>query len=584
MQMYSFSNESNPALINVKKDDYYDKQKGYGWIYWDQDEEVQGDFFKGLGGFLPSQRDATENIADHMNMSVYGTEMSVPGYPLRFKIDVKNKGNYSVTVHIHGGKKGINGLCLYSGRRNLVKRDIYIKANEIYSVTFQAHVGDYIPIMGQPSREDLSIYITLIGQKVRLTEVEVVKSDARTIYIGGDSIVADYPAKYPYNPLVTGGAWGQYLLQYLDRVAVDNQAHGGMTTACFRDDGHLDIVLKAIKPGDVFMFQFGHNDQKRRYLNAFGGYTNNMRWYVQTIRKLGAIPIIVSSLSRIPQEDEKGYYDLLADHAMACRRIGHELDVQVIDLHQYSFELFSGMDKALLQGYFNDVSHTNDYGAMLVADYIAKAIVAQDIQPLAERMYMEVQPLWLPDFSLRPEAATAPSDIEERPILTNDLPTLPYADCIDIPELEDLKKGMALGLLDPCLKYFHPYDGLPRGQFLYMFFKAYKGKCGQLYQGQFCDVSKYEFDASAVQMAWEESLIDTNTVVGSRFRPDDLLTCGELISIVVRSLKDIDDRDVSIEHCEIEARKMDLLWKRYSREDVVSRADCVSVLITMMTK
>ena len=79
------------------------------------------------------------------------------------------------------------------------------------------------------------------------------------------------------------------MLQYFDGLAVCNQAHGGMTTNCFRDDGHWDIVCRNIRPGDIFMMEFGHNDQKRRNLRPFGQYAANLRWYIHEIRKTGGI-------------------------------------------------------------------------------------------------------------------------------------------------------------------------------------------------------------------------------------------------------------------------------------------------------
>lgn len=565
MQKYIFTQHEQGDGILVHVDDLYNEAKGYGFIPLDQPLEKNGDFFKATAGW----------IAD---------SVSKERYPLRFRAKVKEKGNYKVTVTIEGKSTGVDGVHLYTGRRNLVLRDIHVKPREVFVHSFYTHVGAYIPIMGKPAREDNSVYVSLLGQEASLSAVEIEKADVATIYIGGDSIVADYEARMPYNPLTNFGAWGQYLLQYIQNAAVDNQAHGGMTTNCFRDDGHLDIILENIRPGDIFLFQFGHNDQKRRNLKAYGGYTHNLRWYIQKIRSLGATPIIVTSMSRIPAEDEHGYYDLLKDYADACLRVGYELDVDVIDLHQYSFELFCQMDAETIKGYFMDAAHTNDYGGMLIAEFIAKDIMRQNIPGLREKISNRFMPLWAPDESLRPQESILPTQKEEAPVLTTDLPELPYIDCQGIEYEEVLKKAMHRGLLDPCVKFFHPFDEMPRAQFLYVFFKAIKGPASRGYTGKYCDIYRYEFDSGSVQKAIDANIIDPDTTPDQRFRPDDGLTGGELISMVIRGIAMAGFRELGMDACEEKAKRLGWLWEGYQRHKPVNRAQCISVLVQVLEK
>ena len=67
-------------------------------------------------------------------------------------------------------------------------------------------------------------------------------------------------------------------------TAIDNQAHSGLTTETFRNEGHYDIVKKDIRPGHFCLFQFGHNDQKLAHLQAQTGYKENLMNYVNEIR------------------------------------------------------------------------------------------------------------------------------------------------------------------------------------------------------------------------------------------------------------------------------------------------------------
>ena len=210
------------------------------------------------------------------------SDRCILGYPVRFFAGVPHKGVYRVTVGLSGGKQGVRKLNLYTGRRNLIRRDMEIKAGETRSITFYYHVCEYLPVVGEPARLDGNIQLNLLGDAQNLAEcllsVDIEETDVPTVFIAGDSLVADYETEYPYNPLTSFGSWGQNLPQYFEGLAFCNQAHGGLTTNCFKQDGHWNIVLDNIKPGDVFMMQFGHNDQKRRNLKAFDQYASNLRW------------------------------------------------------------------------------------------------------------------------------------------------------------------------------------------------------------------------------------------------------------------------------------------------------------------
>lgn len=579
---FSFASVALNDAVKVTSQDIYNEETGYGFIPYRKQEKRPVDRFLGTGGWIPREEVELPDILSQLNDTDYGVELKKKGYPLRFRAAVPEDGVYSVTIKINGGSDGITGINIYSGRRNMVRRDVTVASGEEFTCRYFVHVCEYIPIMGKPPRKDQSVYVSILGETARLSEVIIEKSEAPTIYIGGDSIVADYDAAYPYNPIINGGSWGHNILQYFDGLAIDNQAHGGMTTNCFRDDGHWGIICKRIRPGDVFLFQFGHNDQKRRNLAAFTGYSDNLRWYVHKVRSMGAVPVIVTSLSRIPSKDENGFYDLLGDHAEACRRVGREWNVPVIDLHQHSFEVFCQMGNDKIKGYFNDAAHTNDYGAILMAEFIAMEMKRQQIEPLCNYMNDNFPTPWIPEESLRPMTNIMPTEKPEKPILPTDLPELPYIDCLHIRQLGGLKDAMVKGLLDPCLKFFHPFDEMPRGQFLFLFFKASKAPEKRSYQGKYCDIYKYEYDAANVQAAIDADLIDETTTPNDRFRPDDGLTGGELLSMIVRSLHKEKDRNYNLSECEQQARSLGLIWEGYGRDVKVYRADCTVALVNMM--
>jgi len=102
------------------------------------------------------------------------------------------------------------------------------------------------------------------------------------------------------------------------------------------------------------------------------------------------------------------------------------------------------------------------------------------------------------------------------------------------------------------------------------------------YEGRYCDIYRYEWDASNVQAALDAKLIDETTTPNDRFRPDDGLTGGELLSFIIRSLHRLNDRDYNIAECEGQAKSLGLIWEGYGRDVKVNRADCTVALVHML--
>ena len=65
--------------------------------------------------------------------------------------------------YTHLGREGAQGLMLYTGRRNLIKRDIVIRPGEVFSCRFYVRVCEYIPVVGEGAKEDNSVYVTVLG-------------------------------------------------------------------------------------------------------------------------------------------------------------------------------------------------------------------------------------------------------------------------------------------------------------------------------------------------------------------------------------------------------------------------------------
>ena len=88
--------------------------------------------------------------------------------------------------------------------------------------------------------------------------VQAAGAPRRTIFVAGDSTAATYATAD-----VPRAGWGQALHAFLGpRTGVVNEALSGASSKSFADLGRLDRILAAIRPGDVLLVSFGHNDEK----------------------------------------------------------------------------------------------------------------------------------------------------------------------------------------------------------------------------------------------------------------------------------------------------------------------------------
>ncbi|WP_193725604.1 rhamnogalacturonan acetylesterase [Xanthomonas campestris] len=151
------------------------------------------------------------------------------------------------------------------------------------------------------------------------------------------------------------GGWGpsfcaQHVTSFLSCL---NLARGGRSTSNYRAEGSWEIALKELRSGGyrqvVVLIQFGHNDQPSkpgRSTDLATEFPANLRRYVNEARAAGALPVLVTPLTR--RQFERGQLiDDLAPWAAATRAVARELQVPLIDLHARSRALVQGMGPVL---------------------------------------------------------------------------------------------------------------------------------------------------------------------------------------------------------------------------------------------
>lgn len=152
--------------------------------------------------------------------------------------------------------------------------------------------------------------------------------------------------------------WGSAFcaLHVSSSLTCTNLARGGRSTYSYRAEGSWDLALGEMRtPGYAHtwvLIQFGHNDQPGkpgRSTDLATEFPDNLRRYVKQVREAGAIPVLVTPLTR-RQFENGALLDNLAPWAQAAREVAAELDVPLVDLHQRSRALVQGMGPVLAMG------------------------------------------------------------------------------------------------------------------------------------------------------------------------------------------------------------------------------------------
>ncbi|MFD0314194.1 rhamnogalacturonan acetylesterase [Streptomyces flavalbus] len=221
---------------------------------------------------------------------------------------------------------------------------------------------------------------------------------ARTLFIAGDSTAAQ---KYADAAPETG--WGMalpFFLKHDTRVA--NHAVNGRSSKSFVDEGRLDVVLGAIRPGDLLLVQFAHNDEKKddptRYTEPWTTYQEHLRLYVDGARARGARPVLVTPVERRRFDAAGNAVPSHGEYPAAMRALAAAEGVALLDVQALSLALWQELGVEATKTYFNwtateqDNTHFNPPGAVAVARLVARELLRtrvlapRDVRRLAEEI------------------------------------------------------------------------------------------------------------------------------------------------------------------------------------------------------
>jgi lysophospholipase L1-like esterase len=168
----------------------------------------------------------------------------------------------------------------------------------------------------------------------------------------------DAPPLQPYKIILVGDStmaphsgWGSAFCgkHVKSSVACLNAGRGGRSTRSYRQEGSWDIALaEARVPGyrETFvLIQFAHNDQSRapeRWTEQASEFPANLRRFVGEVRAAGAVPVLMTPLTR--RQFKAGKLDNnLASWSDQVRKVAAELNVPLVDLNARSAAIVQKM-------------------------------------------------------------------------------------------------------------------------------------------------------------------------------------------------------------------------------------------------
>ena len=235
--------------------------------------------------------------------------------------------------------------------------------------------------------------------------------------------------------------WGYYFPQYFnaDKIAVENQALGGMSTRTFYTD-LWPAIREALKPGDWVVVSIGHNDngeffdqkraravipgvdpdtcyvgfnqrtQKQDTVYSYGTY---LRRYISEIRQKGANPILMSLTPRNAYDD-KGRMVRKPQTEWAAYIAAVE-GVPFVDLNERSGAKLDSYSTWKVDYHFlGDKIHTSKFGAEMNARSAAEGLWESN-NPQLEPLKAMMQNVELSRYSL--SSLLSPLSSKRKPVV-----------------------------------------------------------------------------------------------------------------------------------------------------------------------
>lgn len=158
----------------------------------------------------------------------------------------------------------------------------------------------------------------------------------RIFWAADSTVQTNHITTYPQTGI------GQVFSLFLkDCITIVNYAKNGRSTKSFIDEERLKKIDEEIGKGDYLFIQFGHNDEKAedpaRYTEPFSAYMENLEIFIDTARRHGAYPVLITPLERRCFVDGKHLgLGAHSDYVAAMKQTAEKCRVPLIDLYSMS--------------------------------------------------------------------------------------------------------------------------------------------------------------------------------------------------------------------------------------------------------
>jgi large repetitive protein len=297
-----------------------------------------------------------------------------------FAVDLPN-GDYAVTL--------ISG-----DSTEATQTAVKVESIQKVQLTDKA-AGEYLEINFEIALVDGQLNLDFTGNAPKINGLVITKKASKepgelpTMFIAGDSTVQTYDEYWKPE-----AGWGQMIPRFFtDQVLFKNHAIGGRSSKSFIVEGRLDEVLRAIKPGDYFFVQFGHNDATisvpERYASV-PDYKNYLKTYINGARQRGATPVLVTPMGRRSFDPATGKFNVsFGEYVQGMKEVAQELNVKLVDLSTLSIAYYDSIGPEAAKsvflhvepGIYNawpngaaDDTHFQEYGAIQLARLLSGAV------------------------------------------------------------------------------------------------------------------------------------------------------------------------------------------------------------------
>lgn len=201
--------------------------------------------------------------------------------------------------------------------------------------------------------------------------------------------------------------WGNPIAAYFDPAKVNlvNRAVGGLSSRTYLTSGHWEKTLALVKPGDIVLMQFGHNDAaplnddkrargtirgtgnqseeidniltgKHETVHSYGWY---LRKFIVDARAKGATPVVVSLIPRKAWDEQGKVRRNKGDYAGWAEEVARSEHAGFIDLNAMAASRYDALGHDAVMNLFplttpDEHVHTNWAGAQLNARLVVEGL------------------------------------------------------------------------------------------------------------------------------------------------------------------------------------------------------------------